>query len=601
MRTRVLVMTLALMLTAGSAHANPSWPSLEASTAALLHLKQMELARLENGEAGVGGYALFGTETPSPLLTGDARVDQLVSTASRMEVLDLEIAHLAVVLSQLRDLQGDGPHAGRGIPSIADAHVYAYSYSGWNQANFGRYEHLGAGWHPTGGEKRTYVGFDLTGVDPASVVQATLRLYHYHTGGSDTLALGVHRVNGPWTEGVGTYQPTTVARPGEIAWVHQPPFDPTPVAQFRPGSDIGKWIDVDVTPLVAAWLSGTPDYGLMIRTVGPLDSAVPHSEYGFYAREDAEGRGPILILSDASAPSGGFDRALAALCASDTDFVRSLYHGVTHREPSPQELAAQVGLLQRGTLRRDMVQYFFASPAYVEQNHDGVRFMTDAVQAIYGRQPSAAELAAWPRAPRSVIVIDMLESPEHVVATQGCAAWWRGDDASVATLPYFDDFAHGLANWDVSHVTLQQADGALMWHSGNHLPVTWRHPIPMEDVVIEFDGWCEKNGLNVVWLNEDGVGYMSLLGGWFNTRSASDVGRPAEQREHVDGAHIQLGRWQHYRIVRSGDWLDAYVDGQLIIHRSVSQRFEGPGVLRFASYGTVAGIDNLRVYRASVP
>jgi len=123
----------------------------------------------------------------------------------------------------------------------------------------------------------------------------------------------------------------------------------------------------------------------------------------------------------------------------------------------------------------------------------------------------------------------------------------------------------------------------------------------MEDVVIEFDGWCEKNGLGVMWINEESVGYFATLGGWFNTRSCSDgrirgFGLPAEQREYVDGAHIQLGEWQHYRLLRSGDWLDFYVDGTRIIHREILHRYEGQGTLTFASYGSLVGIDNLRVY-----
>jgi hypothetical protein len=312
--------------------------------------------------------------------------------------------------------------------------------------------------------------------------------------------------------------------------------------------------------------------------------------------------GEITRLADD--PSDPFAQACASLCASDEDFIRSLYHCITHREPTAEELEAQVGRLQSGTLRRDMVQYFFASPGYVDQNHTGVRFITDACQAIYGRDPSDAELSAWPRTDRSFIVIDMLDSPEHLAATQACAGLWRRDAVSVPTLPYADDLSSGLAHWDVSKVTLQEADGALLWQSGNHLPVSWRYPIPMEDVVIEFDGWCEKNGLGVMWINEESVGYFATLGGWFNTRSCSDgrirgFGLPAEQREYVDGAHIRLGEWQHYRLVRSGDWLDFYVDGTRIIHREILHRYEGQGTLTFASYGSVVGIDNLRVYRAT--
>ncbi|NCC23984.1 MAG: DNRLRE domain-containing protein [Deltaproteobacteria bacterium] len=599
MKVRILLMIVTILLAGVSVLANPVSPSLEEYCETLLGLKRGELERLRGGEVGVEGYAQLGINVPAYLLAGDPLVDQLVSTASRIEVLNEEISSLENVLSRLKELSKYKPYGGLTINCIADSHVYAYSYSGWNQANFGRYGALGAGWHPTGGEKRAYLRFDLSGVDPAKVSQATLRLYHYHTGGSDALTLGVYRVTSPWTEGIGTYSLKPAAQPGEIAWVNQPSFDSNPMVQFHPGMEIGKWLQIDVTPLVVEWLSGTPNYGLMIKAIGPLTGTTSHSEYGFSSREDVEGRVPVMVLASVSDLPGEFDQAWALLCAPDKEFVRSLYHCVTHREPTVQEVEAQVGLLQSGTPRKNMVQYFFASPGYVNQNHDGVRFITDACQAIYGRQPSGAELNAWPRTDRSVILAEMFNSAEHLSATADCAALWRKDMASDHPQPYFDDFSSGFVNWDISKVKLQRMDRALVWHSGNHIPVRFLRPVWMEEMVIEFDGWCEKNGLNVVWLNKNNVGYMSLLGGWFNTRSCSDVGCLGERRELVNGAHIQLGRWQHYKIVRSGDWLDAYVDGKRILHRHVPVRFEGNGYLHFMSYGSLVGVANLRICRAN--
>jgi len=145
---------------------------------------------------------------------------------------------------------------------------------------------------------------------------------------------------------------------------------------------------------------------------------------------------------------GNFDRSLALLCAPDEDFIRSLYHCITHREPTAQELEAQVGRLQSGTLRKDMVQYFFASPGYVNQNHDSVRFITDACQAIYGRQPTEGELAAWPRTWRSNILEKMFKDPAHLAATQNCEAKWRkassGDPSHAAAYKAYIAAYNGL-------------------------------------------------------------------------------------------------------------------------------------------------------------
>lgn len=194
---------------------------------------------------------------------------------------------------------------------IADSHVYAYSYSNWNKANWGKYNILGAGWHPTGGEKRVYLKFDLAGVDPISVGKATLKLFHYHTGGGNSLNVGVHRVKGPWIEGRGTYKPATIASPGEISWVNQPSFDPYPIVQFNPGLGVNKWVEVDITPLVKSWLSGAPNNGLMIKPEGNLSGGTPEAQYGFRSREFGDtAKRPVLVLSGSGSveqPGSGSD------------------------------------------------------------------------------------------------------------------------------------------------------------------------------------------------------------------------------------------------------------------------------------------------------
>jgi len=341
-----------------------------------------------------------------------------------------------------------GSVAARSLHPVADTHVYAYEYSGWNKANWGAYDRLGAGWHPTGGEKRTYLRFDLAGVDPARAKTATLRLFHHHTGGGNALTLGVYRVTGPWIEGRGTYKPSTPAGPGEICWVHQPSVDSSPAAQFHLGPGVDKWVEVDVTPLVRAWLSGTPNHGLMIKAQGALSRDTPHAEYGFYSREGDAGKRPVLVLSDgpATPPAAdvpqNFDQAVARLCAPDEDFVRSLYHCITHREPTAQEVREQIERLRAGAPRQHMIANFFASPGYVNQNHDGVRFMTDACQAIYARPPTAAELGAWPRTHRKTIVDMMLKDPAHLAATKDCAALWRKEPAGDPPAVVPDKVAH---------------------------------------------------------------------------------------------------------------------------------------------------------------
>ncbi len=194
------------------------------------------------------------------------------------------------------------------IEPNSDSHVYAYSYRNWNLANWGKYENIGAGWNPTGGEKRTFLKFDLAGIDPNSVNKATLKLYHIHTGGGNAVDLGVYRVMSPWQEGSGTYHSGQTEKPassGEISWVNQPEIDRYAVVYFNPGQEINKWIEVDVTSLVKAWLTGIPNHGMAIKGRDNL-SGKPESQYGFRSREfEDSSKRPHLVLNGSGNINGG--------------------------------------------------------------------------------------------------------------------------------------------------------------------------------------------------------------------------------------------------------------------------------------------------------
>ncbi|MBN2578196.1 MAG: DNRLRE domain-containing protein [Pirellulales bacterium] len=193
------------------------------------------------------------------------------------------------------------------IEPVADSYVYAYAYRNWNKSNRGAYNLLQAGWHPAGGVSRVYLKYDLSGINPNRIGKATLRLFHYRTGGHPALVLGIHAVTGTWREGSGTYhsgQDERSAAPGEITWVAQPPFNNSVVASFSPGAGTNKYIDVDVTDLVKGWLSGRPNYGLVITPRGAFSRGTSESVYGFYSREHGnKAKRPVLILQSA----GGTD------------------------------------------------------------------------------------------------------------------------------------------------------------------------------------------------------------------------------------------------------------------------------------------------------
>lgn len=174
-----------------------------------------------------------------------------------------------------------------------------------------------------------------------------------------------------------------------------------------------------------------------------------------------------------------------------------------------------------------------------------------------------------------------------------------GDAKKVVTkLPFYDNFSKGFGNWDVSKIRPQPGKKALIWNAGKDCRrATLKMPIPMENVIIEFDGLCMSNGIGVRWFTDKNVGYSGTIGGWFNTKSCTDVGASGANRRIVGGKHLKLGKWQHHKWIRSGDWIAGWVDDKRIVFRKAPQRFAGTGKLDFTTWGAVIGIDNVRVSR----
>ncbi len=319
------------------------------------------------------------------------------------------------------------------VKPIADAYVYAYSYRNWNKANWGKHTILETGWHPTGGEKRAYLKFDLTGVDSKDVNKATLKLFHNHTGGNGSLAIGIHAVSSTWREGSGTYHSGQTEKPaaaGEISWVAQPSFSPYQSANFKPGSATNKHIEVDITQLVKQWLAGTANNGLVLKVAGNLNKNLPESSYGFYSREykDADKR-PVLVLSGSSVPDtpAGNKHPLGDItrisdhpqaaknirgvpCGTDRAFVYSMIQSILERDPSQGEVAKLVQELQNGLSRKDLVVRLFQSREYTKGGFEAYR---DAFQAVLGREPQPHEFKTFPRTWPYMMAVGLFETDEY--------------------------------------------------------------------------------------------------------------------------------------------------------------------------------------------
>ena len=174
------------------------------------------------------------------------------------------------------------------IPIAADSYVYSYAYRNWNDANFGRHDVITTGWHSTGGEKRTYLKFDLPNVETGMVENAKLKLYHCKSIGKNTSRINIYKVLEDWIEGEGVFhegksEPSDSS--GVITWNIQPTYSDSIITQFKPKKKTNVWIEIDITNLVNEWLSGDPNYGIMLKPGGDLSGREPTSIYEFYSKD----------------------------------------------------------------------------------------------------------------------------------------------------------------------------------------------------------------------------------------------------------------------------------------------------------------------------
>ena len=186
------------------------------------------------------------------------------------------------------------------LQPVSDAYVYAYSYRNWNQANFGKYEMISAGWHSTGGEKSIYLKFDTPNVKNESLTKAVLKLYHNKTIGKNIQKLGIYKLLESWEEGEGTFnsgQTEPIDSTGAINWESQPQCEDNHIVTFKPSKKCKQFVEIDITLLVKKWLQGIPNHGLVIKPVGKLSGRSPISVYEFYSREhDDKTKVPTLEL-----------------------------------------------------------------------------------------------------------------------------------------------------------------------------------------------------------------------------------------------------------------------------------------------------------------
>jgi hypothetical protein len=138
----------------------------------------------------------------------------------------------------------------------------------------------------TGESKRTLLRFDVSGLAGSTAEKATLTLF---TDGSDEINAKVCAVTNSWDEGRGGFSNSTwVNRKSGIRWTTAGgDFNASSCVPFRLRNE--RYVAVDITSIVAGWLAGAPNNGLII--VGTT------SGYGEVSlREDSTSKRPSLLV-----------------------------------------------------------------------------------------------------------------------------------------------------------------------------------------------------------------------------------------------------------------------------------------------------------------
>lgn len=193
-----------------------------------------------------------------------------------------------------------------------------------------------------------------------------------------------------------------------------------------------------------------------------------------------------------------------------------------------------------------------------------------------------------------------------IIATQACKA--PTDPASAKA--FADDFNRSELGdqWNMQGGGWRIIDGAL--HNDNaHNKALWlKHPLP-RNVQVEFDATSASAAVDLKCeIFGDGQthqsGYIIINGGWHN--SVSIIARRLEHEidktpvgsvPYKRKAGLKTNHTYHWKVVRQGDILTQYLDGQKYLERQDNDALYGPANNKFAFNNWEAQVrfDNLKI------
>jgi hypothetical protein len=100
----------------------------------------------------------------------------------------------------------------------------------------------------------SFIRFDLSIVPVnATIVSAELKLFQYESVNMEGLIIGVHKVNGPWSENT-------------LTWNNQPSYNAAPEDIILRDPSENIWISWDIASLMQGWVDGSiTNYGVVLK------------------------------------------------------------------------------------------------------------------------------------------------------------------------------------------------------------------------------------------------------------------------------------------------------------------------------------------------
>ncbi len=328
----------------------------------------------------------------------------------------------------------------------------------------------------------------------------------------------------------------------------------------------------------------------------------------------------------------------------DDLFVLSMTQAILHRQPTSDELAAAMEKLKGPNYTRDnYVNELFKSKDYKQAKRTDEEYIIDVLQATAGRRPETGDLATWKSklgSNRHAFLQSCLaeppklghggtrdndeshdsdgpkivrdDSPKIIHPSKHDDGPKDSDTPKITHTPPADPdkltwsvlmrdrFGNDdteedeWPGWDLTHADDTEAkDGRLEWeveNDGEYVLYDGK-AIPLDNVEIEFSGWCTDSGFRVLVIGDGGI-VGAAFGDKENTQSYAFLGDDNTPVGQQRGDVWEKKEWHTYKIRRVGNTIEAWCDGKKIVS-GTGQAGRGTGKLMFSGMEGDYKIDDL--------